>query len=165
MTSVAIPLMANWGPARDSVIENYKDLLSSNLSETCNNASLILCRMERLRGECWPERFDKPNTDALQRSCKNTGLAMRDMLEAAGCQPALPLSSIVRKGARLIFDRVTTNSISGMDTLDLDRPSRAFLELATDIEGLLSKLLFEREAFILEAVEIRFGSTTLDDQK
>jgi hypothetical protein len=157
--------MANWDPVRDSVGTNYEDLLSSNLSQISNNASLILRRMESLCEEGWPEWFDKLNTDALQISCENTGLAMRNMLEAADCQRPLRISSVMRKGARLILDCITVDRISGMDTLGLERASSVFLNLATDIETLLSILLFEREALISEALEIMLGSTTLDDQK
>lgn len=155
--------MANWDPSR--VATNYEDLLSSNLSEICNNASLILRQMESLCEEGWPDRFDKLNTDALRRNREKTGVHMRDMLRAATRRPVLQIFSIMQKGAKLILHCVMTDRISGMDARDSKSGSSAFLDLAIDIEGLLSELLFEREAFISEAVEIMFGSTTLDDQK
>jgi hypothetical protein len=152
--------MANWDPVRYSVGTNYKDLLSSNLSEICNNASLILRRIKSLCEDGWPEWFDKLKTDALQKICEDTGLTMREMLGAAACQRALRISSIMRKGARLVLDCVTVDRISGMDTLDLESASSAFLELATDIETLLSVLLFEKERLISQAVAQMLGSTT-----
>ena len=152
MTNVAIPLKANWSPARDSIGKNYEDLLSSNLGEISNNASLILRRTESLCEEGWLGCFEKLNTNALQISCEHTDQAMRGMLEAAGCQRPLRILSIMRKGARLILDCVMIDRISGMDTLDLGRTSNAFLKLAIDIEGFLANLLFEREVLASKAL-------------
>ena len=109
----ASPLVANWDPV--GVGTNYQDLLSNNLSEICNNASLILRRMKSLCEEGWPKWFDKINTDVLRRSRVNTGLNMRAMLRAAGHRPALQISSIMQKGAKLILDCVMIDRISGME--------------------------------------------------
>lgn len=156
LTVAASPLVDNWDPV--GIGTNYQDLLSSHLSEICNNASLILRRMKSLCEEGWPKWFDKLNTDVLQRNRVNTDLNMRAMLRAADHRTALQISSIMTKGATLILECIVIDRISGMEELDLERASSAFLELAVDIENLLSDLLFEREDLL--DFELLWGSTT-----
>ena len=114
--------------------------------------------MKSLREEGWPKWFDKINTDVLRRNRVNTGLNMRAMLRAADHRPALLISSIMTKGTTLILDCMVIDRISGMEELDLERASSAFLKLAVDIENLLSDLLDEREDML--DLELLRGSTT-----
>lgn len=114
--------------------------------------------MKSLCKEGWPKWFHKINTDVLRRSRVNTDLNMRATLRAADHWPALQISSIMTKGATLILDCIVIDRISGMEELDLERASSAFLELAVDTENLLSDLLDEREDML--DFELRWGSTT-----
>ncbi|EFQ92596.1 hypothetical protein PTT_10278 [Pyrenophora teres f. teres 0-1] len=144
-----------------SLTINYESLLSSNLSETCNNASLILRQMDSLFEQGWPDSKAWINESALEESAKDTCQVMRSLLKAAKDANGQRLSSIIQQGAKSILDCAADNKF------DLEVISRAFLELAMNIETLLSDLwLGKKEAFGSseqeEMLSNRISSMTLE---
>ncbi|KAJ4986358.1 hypothetical protein SVAN01_08175 [Stagonosporopsis vannaccii] len=160
LNKVAIPLLSDSRLARSSTRKQYEALLSSNLSEICNDASLVLRRMDSLCKQGWPDSVAWKNEIALEKSANDTYKAMWSLLNAAKYANRQRLLSIIRKGAQSIFDCTT------VDELDLEGASSAFLKLATDIEALLSDLWPEKEEALgpseqEEMLSSRMGNMTL----
>jgi hypothetical protein len=159
LKNAAIPLLSESRPVR-SLRTNYDTLLSSNLSETCNDASLILRRMNDLFDDVGPDSMAWLNGRALKTSAKDTKQVMRSLLEAAKQADDQQLSSIIQQGANSILSCVAVNK------LKLEEASNAFLKLATNIETLLSDLLLEKERTLVfsqqeEMLSSRMGTMTL----
>lgn len=152
-------LLSNPTLAEGSTAEIYEALVSSALSEICNNASLILRRMTHIFKRGWPDFVAEINELALETGAIDTYRVTRSLLRAAKHANGQRLSRVIQQGAESILDSLT------VDELDLELASSAFLGLATNIEALLSDLWLEKsETHISEQEEAllsRMGNLTL----
>ena len=121
-------------------------MLSSGLSEICNNATLILSQMSRLQHRGWPDSVAWKNEAALKEAASDTIQFVETLFKAAKKGNDTELAKIVRKGAGSILDHVAGGSEKqpGYE-LDLSGAGDGFLELATEIETLLLDLLLKKE--------------------
>jgi len=130
--------------AKKSPVALYEVLLSSGLSEICNDTTLILHQMSRLRYRGWPDSVAWKNNAALMKTATDT-LQFAENLRKAAKQGS-DLAKIIRRGARSILEHVTVESDNRPEyEIDLSGAGEAFLELATNIETLLSDLLLEKK--------------------
>ncbi|KAH7123592.1 hypothetical protein B0J11DRAFT_487829 [Dendryphion nanum] len=124
----------------------YESLVSSGLSEKCNNATLILRQMSRLQDTGWPDSVAWRNEKALEKAASETLGFVKDLLRVAKRSNSTQLAEIIQRGANSIRERVTPRSGKHLVyELDLSGAGDDFLDLATDIETLLSDLLPETE--------------------
>ena len=114
----------------------YEELLSSNLSSVCNDATLVLRQMDILRVKVWPKSAATTIEAAI-----NTRRIMKKILTVVSHGNGTQLAKIIQQGA----DSILRCVVSRNDELVLQRASSAFLALATDIETLLWDLLLAKE--------------------
>lgn len=113
------------------------------MSEICNDASLILRQID--------SRSEQYRSDSaawiLQKSANDTYKVMRSLLRAAKQANSWRLPSIIRQGAKSIFDCITESEpgSGAVRKLGLGAASNAFLKLAMNIEELLSDLSSEEK--------------------
>ncbi|KAJ5888817.1 hypothetical protein N7495_008858 [Penicillium taxi] len=100
----------------------YKPLLTSGLSQICNDATLILRQMFCLKCKGWPEHAAQENKDALRRTRIDTFTFTDDLFKITEPGEDTQFAKIIREG--------------GWD---------AFLKIAINIETLLMDLLVEDE--------------------
>ena len=102
--------------------------------------------MSCLQKRGWPDSIAWKNEAALKGAATNTLQFAKNLLKAAEQSYNSRLAKIIWPAARSICERVTVGSGTQPEhKLDLSGASEAFLELATDIESLLSDLLLESE--------------------
>lgn len=120
----------------------YDELLACRLSETCNDASLILRQMAELGEEGWDMKHDSQNKRALRTAASNT-LAFAVRPWNTVCLPAgRDFQVIIRHGAAAVRGCVTR--IMGehpKNHLDLYSAADAFLGMAEDLETFMGDLL------------------------
>jgi hypothetical protein len=97
--------------------------------------------MIRLQDEGWPDSVAWKNVAALDDVAINTQRSMSDLLRAVEQGNGMQLADIVRQGAKSILQCVSPRS----NEINLSKASDNFLELAMNIETLLSDLLLEEE--------------------
>ncbi|GJC77457.1 hypothetical protein ColLi_00295 [Colletotrichum liriopes] len=131
----------------------YELLLDSDLSEKCNDASLILRQIHRLKERGWPKFVAEQNEAALREAAATTYRFAIDTYhfvkrptKAAESPNDKPLVKTLRQNLDLIFKRVTVVQPRREYDLDVGGAAAAFLELAVDIETLLLNLMLEKEA-------------------
>ncbi|GKT43463.1 uncharacterized protein ColSpa_03644 [Colletotrichum spaethianum] len=142
-----------------STNQRYETLLDSGLSEKCNNASLILRQMLRLKERGWPESVAWKNEAALKEAAQDTYRFAIDTyrLVKAPTKSAKPLSDpplakALRQNLDHIVDCVTVVQPRKECDLDVGGAATALLELAVDIETLLLDLLDRREIALLSGL-------------
>lgn len=120
----------------------YDGLLGSSLSEQCNDASLVLRTMLRLKGIGWPQYFDKKNGDVLRQAASDTLLLTGQRWDSQGWFGNRRLKITVQDGIASVGRCVTTTGGKGPElALDLNLACAAFLKLAEALEVLLWDLL------------------------
>ncbi|GKT55869.1 hypothetical protein ColTof4_11716 [Colletotrichum tofieldiae] len=131
----------------------YELLLDSDLSEKCNDASLILRQIHRLKERGWPKFVAEQNEAALREAAATTYRFVIDTYhfvkrptKAAELSNDKPLVKTLRQNLDLIFKRITVVQPRREYDLDVGGAAAAFLELAVDIETLLLNLMLEKEA-------------------
>ncbi|GKT82462.1 hypothetical protein Ct61P_00312 [Colletotrichum tofieldiae] len=131
----------------------YELLLDSDLSEKCNDASLILRQIHRLKERGWPKFVAEQNEAALREAAATTYRFVIDTYhfvkrptKAAELPNDKPLVKTLRQNLDLIFKRITVVQPRREYDLDVGGAAAAFLELAVDIETLLLNLMLEKEA-------------------
>jgi hypothetical protein len=140
----------------------YKHLLSSGLSEICNDASLILREMFRLKLKAWPDFAVSKNERALKKAASDTVRVAKDLLKAAEPGKDTQFGRIIQEGARFLLKSVTIGCGRRLEyELDFDKAWDAFLKIATDIETLLMDLLLEEEKALYEILPSEMGMLTL----
>jgi hypothetical protein len=98
--------------------------------------------MSRLRNRGWPDSVAWRNEAALKEAATDTLQFAKNLLNAAKQGNDTQLAKIIWRGTRTILERVTVGSGKRLEhELDLSGAGDAFLELATNIETLLSGLL------------------------
>ncbi|KAL0929716.1 uncharacterized protein CTRU02_215358 [Colletotrichum truncatum] len=131
-----------------STDQQYEVLLNSGLSEKCNDASLILGQMHRLKKRGWPDSVAWKNEAALREAGAETDLFVAKTTQAVGAASKnKPLVKILRQNLKNISDLVTTVSTRPRKQFDLNVGDAvaAFLQLAVDVETLLLDLLQKKE--------------------
>ncbi|KAH7259800.1 hypothetical protein MRS44_008454 [Fusarium solani] len=124
----------------------YNTLLSSGLSEICNDVSLILRQMLRLQRRGWPDVVSWKNEKALRDAATDTNHFAVDLLKATKNEVEAQLLKTVQQGAWSILKCVTNAGGNGLEyTLNLNRACDAFLDLAVNTETLLWNLLLDEE--------------------
>ncbi|KAI5457527.1 hypothetical protein BGZ63DRAFT_417208 [Mariannaea sp. PMI_226] len=136
-------LISGTRSTKKSPTATYDFLLSSGLSEICNDATLILRQMARLQRKGWPESVAWKNEAALNEAATETLQLSENLVKAAKQGRGTQLASVIQQGAKCILTNV--NGKKPDYQLDLDGACDAFLELAADIETLLFDLLVEKE--------------------
>lgn len=127
-------------PGTKSTTALYKPLLSSGLSEICNDATLILREMIRLQHKGWK------NKAALKKAASDTFRFANDLLIATEPGKCMQFAEIIREGASFLLESVTSGSGRRLEyELDFNKAWVVFLEMATNIETLLMDLLLEEE--------------------
>ncbi|WDK13249.1 hypothetical protein CGRA01v4_04530 [Colletotrichum graminicola] len=134
--------------------QGYEVLLNSALSEKCNNASLILRQMLRLKERGWLESVAWINEAALERVAADTDqfatdtyhFVQRPAPRAARLPVETPLARMLRENLDLIFTRATVVQRREEYDFSLKDAANDFLDLAVKIETLLLNLLREKEA-------------------
>ncbi|OHW89421.1 hypothetical protein CSPAE12_11972 [Colletotrichum incanum] len=133
----------------------YELLIDSGLSEKCNDASLILRQMLRLKDRGWPKSVAWKNEAALKVAATDTYRFAIDTyhfvkrpLKGAESPNDKPLVKTLRQNLDLILKRVTVVRPRREYDLDVSGTAAAFLELAVDIETLLLNLVLEKEAVL-----------------
>jgi hypothetical protein len=102
--------------------------------------------MSRLRRRGWPDSVAWRNEAALTEAATDTLQFAENLLKAAKQANDTQLAKIIWRGARSILERVTVGSGKQPEhELDLSGAGDAFLELATNIETLLSDLLLGKD--------------------
>ena len=102
--------------------------------------------MSRLQHRGWPDFVAWRNEAALKQAAIDTLQLAENLLKAAKQGNDTQLAKIIRQGARSSLKRVTVGSGNRPEyELDLSGAGDAFLELATNIETLLSDLLLGKE--------------------
>jgi hypothetical protein len=140
----------------------YKHMLSSGLSEICNDASLILREMFRLKLKSWPKFAVLKNETALKEAASDTVRVAKDLLKAAEPGKDTQFGRIIQEGARFLLKSVTIGRGRRLEyELDFNKAWNAFLNIATDIETLLTDLLLEEEKAPYEIVLSKMGMITL----
>ncbi|KAF7175064.1 hypothetical protein CNMCM7691_006468 [Aspergillus felis] len=133
--------------AMTSSTELYKALLTSGLSEICNDATLILRQMSRLQHEGWPDSVGWKNKATLKEAASDTVGFAEELLQATESSKATQFAKIIQEGASYVLRSIVT-SVGGRRPqyeLDLEQASAAFLRIAMNIETLLMDLLLEEE--------------------
>ncbi|KAK1984905.1 hypothetical protein LZ30DRAFT_710210 [Colletotrichum cereale] len=136
-----------------STKQGYGVLVDSDLSEKCNDASLILRQMHRLQKRGWPESVAWKNEAALKQAAADTyrftidtyQFVKRPETKASRPLNETPLAKTLRQNLELIFQRVTVVRRDKDYDLNLGGAANDFLELAVNIETLLLNLLSEKE--------------------
>ena len=124
----------------------YKTLLSSGLSETCNDATLILRQMSDLQQKGWPDSVAWKNKAALGKAASCTDRFTKDLLRATGPVKHTQFAKIIQEGGGILLESVTRGSGRRFkDVLDFNKAWNAFLKMATKVETLLMDLLLEEE--------------------
>lgn len=124
----------------------YKPLLSSGLSEICNDATLILRQMFRLQHKGWPDSVAWKNKAALEEAASDTFRFAKDLLKATGPGKHTPFAEIVQEGASFLLGSVMSRRGRRLEyELDFNKACDAFLKMATNVETLLMGLLLEEE--------------------
>jgi hypothetical protein len=127
----------------------YEILLSSGLSEICNDATLILRQMSRLQHIGWPGSVAWRNDAALNKAATDTIQFAQNTLKAAKPSNNTQIVKIVLQGANSIRECVAVKNGERPEyELDLRGACDAFLNLATNIEMLLSDLLQQKETVL-----------------
>jgi len=105
--------------------------------------------MYRLVHRGWPDSVAWKNEAALKEAADDTLRFAENLLKAATQGNDAQLAKIILRGASSILEHVTVESGKPpVYKFDLRGAGDAFLELATDIETLLSDLLFEDDEFM-----------------
>ncbi|KAK1972510.1 hypothetical protein LY78DRAFT_650505 [Colletotrichum sublineola] len=151
-----------------STKQGYEVLLDSDLSEKCNDASLLLRQMLRLQERGWPDSVAWKNEAALEKAAADTyrftvdtyQFVKKPTTKAPKPPNETPLAGTLRKNLDLIFQHVTELQPRKEYDLDLHGAANRFLELAVDIETLLLNLLLEKEA-ALDALSGMLSGMTL----
>ncbi|KAF2677932.1 hypothetical protein K458DRAFT_446679 [Lentithecium fluviatile CBS 122367] len=146
LQNYANPLISDPRLAKRSPGALYETLLSSSLSGICNDTTLILHQMSRLQHRGWPDSVTRKNEAILKEAATDTLQFTENLLRAVKQGNDTRLAKIIRRGAKSILQRVTVRSgkLSEYE-LDLSGAGDAFLELAMNIETLLSDLLLGKE--------------------
>jgi hypothetical protein len=134
-------------PAVNSSTALYKPLLTCGLSEICNDVTLILRQMSRLRlrSKGWPKYVASMNKAALKQAARDTRRFTED-LKATGPSKNTQFAEIIQKGASVLSEIIMRgDGRRPEDRLDFNETSEAFLNIATNIETLLMDLLLEEE--------------------
>ncbi|GIJ90985.1 hypothetical protein Asppvi_009950 [Aspergillus pseudoviridinutans] len=119
-----------------SSTELYEALLTSGLSEICNDATLILHQMSRLQHEGWPDSVGWKNKAALKEAASDTVRFTKGLLKATESGKATQFAKIIQEGASYVLRSILT-SVGGRRLqyeLDLEQASAAFLRIAMNIE-------------------------------
>ncbi|KAK2471339.1 hypothetical protein H9L39_17570 [Fusarium oxysporum f. sp. albedinis] len=124
----------------------YNTLLSSGLSEICNDVSLLLRQMLRLQRRGWPDVVAWKNENALRDAATDTVRFAADLFKAAKQDVETQLLKIIQQGVGSILKCVTgTGGNRPEYTLSLSKACDAFLGLAVNVEILLWNLLLDKE--------------------
>ncbi|KAH7308011.1 hypothetical protein B0I35DRAFT_413378 [Stachybotrys elegans] len=124
-----------------SASSTYDALLKSEISEKCNNSSLILRQMRRLEISGWPESVAWKNEAALDDTVEKTVEVSRNvssLAKAIGSET----SSIIRRGMKHLAASVARSG-GGYD-MGLDEAADALLDLAVAVEKHLGQLLEDK---------------------
>jgi hypothetical protein len=126
----------------------YETLLSSALSEKCNDMSLLLRQMWCLQQIGWPKLFAGENEAAMKDAVDSTAVFSNIIIGVKANTNDVQLVKFIRHCARACQEH-TARSI---DKIDLVKIGDAFLGLATEIETLLldSYLRKKEKALILD---------------
>ncbi|KAJ5815545.1 hypothetical protein N7474_007322 [Penicillium riverlandense] len=124
----------------------YKALLTSGLSESCNDATLILRQMFRLQRKGWHERVAWKNKAALNEAASGTIRFTENLRKASKPGKVSQFAEIIRQGAGILHESVMIGRGGRSEyELDLKGAGDSFLTIATNIETLLMDLLLEEE--------------------
>ncbi|KAJ6012665.1 hypothetical protein N7522_003020 [Penicillium canescens] len=124
----------------------YKPLLSSGLSEICNDAILILRQMFCLQHKGWPYFVARKNKAALKKAASDTVRFANNLLKATEPGKHTQFAEIIQEGASFLIESVTSGSGKRLEyELDFNKAWDVFLKMATNIETLLMDLLLEEE--------------------
>jgi hypothetical protein len=135
-------------------VGDYDGLLDSRLSEYCNDASLILGELSRLKGKGWPASYTKTNTGALARVAERTLYVASGTYDQAGWLGTPALKRGVNDMLKRIERAVSRTDDGGIE-INLDQAKAHFLALACQIESLLGALLSRDLARSAEAASSR----------
>jgi hypothetical protein len=124
----------------------YNTLLSSSLSEICNDVSLLLRQMLRLQRRGWPDVVAWKNENALSDAATDTVRFARALFKAANQEAETQLLKTIQQGAESILECITDTGDNRPEyTISLGEACDAFLNLAVNIETLLWNLLLDKE--------------------
>lgn len=124
----------------------YDTLLSSGLSEICNDVSLLLRQMLRLQRRGWPDVVAWKNENALSDAATVTVRFASALFKAANREEETLLLDIIERGVESILTCITDAGDNRPEyTISLRKACDAFLGLAVNVEILLWDLLLDKE--------------------
>ncbi|OBR16274.1 hypothetical protein CH63R_01454 [Colletotrichum higginsianum IMI 349063] len=133
--------------------ETYETLLASGLGEKCNDASLALRQMLRLKNIGWEgssmtwkneEALKTATADTYRFAVETKRFLPKPTQAAQDFDDVNPLEEIFRKNLDRISECITAVR-PRVYALDLGGAANAFLQLAVDIETMLLELLEQQE--------------------
>lgn len=145
----------------------YDELLSSALSEKCNNASLTLREMIRLKRKGWPGGSARENDAAMQKAAADTLDLVKPPLPRCRSSSKAELRKVVEGVFSTVKKHVTVEESNGgghhkfVDIICAVRDD--FLRLAVKIESLLFKMRKQKEEQAKSEVDVLSGQ--LKDMK
>jgi hypothetical protein len=143
-----------WIASSGQDVGDYDGLLDSRLSEYCNDASLILGELSRLKGKGWPASYNETNTGALARVAEKTLFVASGSYDQAGWLGMPDFKRRVNDMLRRI-ERAVSRSVDGDVEINLNQAKAHFLALACLIESQLETLLSRDLARSAEAADSR----------
>lgn len=143
----------------------YDELLGSALSEKCNNASLTLREMIRLKRKGWPGESARENDAAMQKAAADTLDLVNPPLPRCRSSSKAELRKVVEKVFSTVKKCVTEESNGGghHKFVDICAVRNGFLKLAVEIESLLFKMRKQKEEQAKSEVDVLLGQ--LKDMK
>ncbi|KAM0332322.1 hypothetical protein ACHAQA_002598 [Verticillium albo-atrum] len=143
-----VSLLLNPNVTEKSPDAFYQALLSSGISEMCNDVTLILRQIARLLEKGWPETVAWKNEASLREASTDTLLFADSLLKTLGVARPSQLTKIIRSSVTSVVNIGKAKKGKQPEYEFGVHPKEAadaFLKLATDIETLLLDLLLDKE--------------------